>query len=213
MGEGASCHEPVGRFALAIAMKWHDVDPKTRLNHFTAKIEGQTIHFIHQKANDPDSVPLLLLHGWPGSFLEMVPLIDELNKKAKETGGKQRFHIVIPSLPGFGFSSAPPAGWTTDDTARILNTLMHKVLGYPHYALHATDYGSMVGYSAYDQFNQTVRAAHLVFLPFVGLTTEQIQDQGITLSAGEEYAQQRLLDWQSSGNTYALQHTTKVRLL
>ncbi|WAO88679.1 EHN domain-containing protein [Fusarium falciforme] len=180
-----------------------------RLNHFTVEIEGQTVHFIHTKTNDPDSVPILLLHGWPGSFLEMVPLIDELNKRRKKTGGKQRFNIVIPSLPGFGFSSAPPADWTVDDSARILNTLMDKVLGYPHYAVHATDYGASVAYSAYDQFNQTVRAAHLVFLPFRGLTSEEIKDQGIALSAGEEFAQQRLLDWQSAGNAYSLQHATK----
>ncbi|KAJ3541266.1 hypothetical protein NM208_g4128 [Fusarium decemcellulare] len=182
-----------------------------RLNHFTAKIEGQSVHFIHEKTDDPNSIPLLLLHGWPGSFLEMVPLMNELKKKVKKTGGQPNFNfnIVIPSLPGYGFSSPPPASWTIEDSARLMNTLMHEVLGYKRYAVHGTDLGAGIAYSAYDQFNQTVRAAHLVFLPFLGLTWEQLKDQNIVLSAGEEFAEQRLLDWQSSGNAYFLEHVTK----
>lgn len=76
-----------------------------------------------------------------GSFHEFIPVISPLTQSANTSPGKNvSFHVVVPSLPGFTFSSAPPANWTIDDTGRIFNTLMTEVLGYPKYALHGTDW-------------------------------------------------------------------------
>ncbi|KAF5532794.1 epoxide hydrolase [Fusarium mexicanum] len=171
-----------------------------KFHHFTAEIENQTIHFIHQKSHNPHAIPLVLNHGWPGSFLEFIPLIDKL---------KDDFHIIIPSLPGFAFSSAPPPTWTVDDTARVFNTLMTKVLGYTNYAVYGTDWGSGVAYSLYANFNTSVRLAHLSFLPFVTLNRTQLTAEGIKLSPLEEFEAQRAEEWATTGNGYYLEQTTK----
>jgi pimeloyl-ACP methyl ester carboxylesterase len=92
---------------------------------------------------------LLMNHGWPGSFLEFVPVIRPLTQKSKTASGKSvSFHVVVPSLPGYVFSSAPGANWTLDDTARVFNTLMMEVLGYETFATHGTDLGCGVSYSS-----------------------------------------------------------------
>ncbi|KAF5566538.1 epoxide hydrolase [Fusarium phyllophilum] len=171
-----------------------------KLHHFTAEIENQTIHFIHQQSYNPKAIPLVLNHGWPGSFLEFIPLLEKL---------KGDFHIIIPSLPGFAFSSAPPPTWTVDDTARLFNTLMTKVLGYPKYAAHGTDWGSCVAYSLYANFNTSVRLAHLSFLPFVPLYRAQIEAEGIKLSPLEEFEAQLAEEWATTGNAYYMEQGTK----
>jgi pimeloyl-ACP methyl ester carboxylesterase len=82
-----------------------------------------------------------LLFLLPGSFHEFTPVIKPLTQSSTNAAGKKAsFNVVVPSLPGFVFSSLPPVNWTTDDTARIFNTLMTDVLGYPKYAVHATDW-------------------------------------------------------------------------
>ncbi|KAJ7879603.1 Alpha/Beta hydrolase protein [Mycena olivaceomarginata] len=112
-----------------------------QLTQFTAVIEGLTVHFVHEKSPDPDAIPVILIHGWPGSFQEFLPVIQPLTQPSLNASGKNvSFNVVVPSLPGFIFSSAPPANWTTDDTARIFNTLMTEVLGYSAYAVHSTDW-------------------------------------------------------------------------
>jgi hypothetical protein len=76
----------------------------------------------------------------PGSFDEFSPVIKPLTQQAQtSTGRNTSFDVIVPSLPGFTFSSAPPANWTVDDTARIFNTLMVDVLGYKEYTTHGTD--------------------------------------------------------------------------
>ena len=142
----------------------------------------------------------------------MLPLIDLLTlKEPTATGSNQTsFNVVVPSLPGFGLSTPAPDDWTTSDTARIFNTLMTEVLGYQTYAVHGTDWGCAVAYGLYGQFNTTVRAAHLNFLPFYPLNSEQLAALNITLSAEEEYEEQRFLDWQGAGNGYFIEQTAKV---
>ncbi|KAJ7884148.1 Alpha/Beta hydrolase protein [Mycena olivaceomarginata] len=109
--------------------------------HFTAVIEGLTVHFIHEKSADADAIPVILLHGWPGSFHEFTPVIKPLTQSSTNAAGKKvSFNVVVPSLPGFVFSSLPPVNWTTDDTARIFNTLMTDVLGHPKAASWGTPF-------------------------------------------------------------------------
>ncbi|KAJ7646784.1 Alpha/Beta hydrolase protein [Roridomyces roridus] len=177
-----------------------------RFTQYTAEIEGLTVHFVHEKSADPDAIPLILLHGWPGSFQEFAPIIKPLTTPTENVS----FTVVVPSLPGFVFSSPPPrANWTVDDTARIFNVLMTEVLGYKTYALHGTDWGSVVGYSMYGSFNTTVRAAHFVFLPFFGPTPEEIAADNITLSDVEKVAENKGNLFVSLGLAYRDEQTQK----
>ncbi|KAJ7310966.1 Alpha/Beta hydrolase protein, partial [Mycena albidolilacea] len=179
-------------------------------SHFTALIEGQTVHFLHQKSEDPNAIPLILLHGWPGSFHEFLPVINPLTKSSTSASGKTvSYNVVVPSLPGFVFSSAPPANWTVDDTARIFNTLMTDVLGYSTYAVHGTDWGSVVAYSLYISFNTTVRAAHFVFLPFPPPSAEDIAAKNITLSDIQKVTEHRVIEFNAIGNGYFIEQSTK----
>jgi pimeloyl-ACP methyl ester carboxylesterase len=185
-----------------------------RFNHYTSVIEGLTIHFIHENSKAQDAIPLVLVHGWPGSFLEFAPIINELTKEATTvTGKKVSFDVVVVSLPGFAFSSVPPVDWTAADTARIFNTLMTKVLHYDTYATFGTDWGAGIAYSMYDQFNSTVRAVSLDFLPFHPYTSDQLAAENITLSPLEEFEQAAAIEWNNSGEGYFIEQTTKVRTM
>ncbi|KAL6874438.1 Alpha/Beta hydrolase protein [Trichoderma longibrachiatum] len=181
-----------------------------RYPQFTAEIEGLKVHFVHQKTNASDAIPLILFHGWPGSFLEFLPLVKELTSEAKTPAGKWvSFDVIIPNLPGYGPSTAPPANWTTADTARIMNTLMTDVLGYKAYAAHGTDWGCSVAYHLYSSYNSTVRAAQLVFLPFFPYTTDQLSDAGIALDELEQFEEGSFMEWYTNGQGYFLEQTTK----
>jgi len=153
---------------------------------------------------------LLLNHGWPGSFLEFVPLIKPLTLKNKTSTGKPvSFHVIVPSLPGYAFSTQPPANWTAGDTARVFHTLMTDVLGYKTFATHGTDWGSAISYPLYDQFNTSVRAAHFAFIPFFPLTPAQLAAENITLSPLETFEANHGAEWGVSGNGYFIEQSTK----
>jgi pimeloyl-ACP methyl ester carboxylesterase len=119
------------------------------------------------------------------------------------------FDVIIPSLPGFAFSSAPPANWTVSDTARIVNTLVVDVLGYDKYAVHGTDWGSAVAYSAYDSFSSHVRASHFAFLPFAAQDAAGLAALNITLDALETFEEARLEEWSTKGFAYFQQLSTE----
>ncbi|KAJ7808772.1 Alpha/Beta hydrolase protein [Mycena olivaceomarginata] len=176
----------------------------------TVVIEGQTVHFVHQKSDDPDAIPLILLHRWPGSFYEFSLVIKPLTESwTSATGKNVSYHVVVPSLPGFVFSSPPPRNWTVDDDARIFNTLMTEVLGYSTFAVHGTDWGSVIGYSLYSEFTTTTRAAHFVFLPFFPPTAEDIAANNITLSDEQKVTLQRGTEWFSTGIAYLMEQENK----
>ncbi|KAJ6593146.1 Alpha/Beta hydrolase protein [Mycena capillaripes] len=177
---------------------------------FTAVIEGLTVHFVHEKSADPDAIPVILLHGWPSSFQEFLPVIKPLTESWRSPTGKNiSFNVVVPSLPGFVFSDPAPPNWTLDDTSRIMNTLMVDVLGYSTYALHGTDWGAGVGYAQYGTYNTTVRAAHFVFIPFFPPLARDIAENNISLSDDEKVSLQRTIDWNATGNNYFLEQAAK----
>ncbi|KAJ5890505.1 uncharacterized protein N7473_006733 [Penicillium subrubescens] len=185
-----------------------------KFNHYTAVVEGLKIHFIHERSKAQDAIPLLLVHGWPGSFLEFAPVIKELTKETTTaTGKKVSFDVVVASLPGFAFSSVPPVNWTAADTARVFNTLITKVLHYDTYATFGTDWGAGIAYSMYAQFNSTVRAVSLDFLPFYPYTSDQLAAENITLSPLEEYEQAAAIEWNNSGEGYFIEQTTKANTI
>lgn len=173
------------------------------------------MHFIHEKSKDPDAIPLLINHGWPGSsFLEFAPVINPLTQIANISCAKGKkqvsFNVVIPSLPGFAFSSPAPANWTLDDTARVYNTLMTEVLGYPKFAVHGTAHGAAIAYTLYEDYNTTTRAAHFSFIPFFPPTAKDIAKTNITLSPLEKFMLRRSDEWGRTGNAYYLLQLTTV---
>jgi pimeloyl-ACP methyl ester carboxylesterase len=112
---------------------------------YTTVIDGQQIHFLHVRSAEPDALPLVLTHGWPGSIVEFLGLIGPLTDPRSYGGdASDAFHLVIPSLPGFGFSGpVQDDGWTTDRIGRIWAELMSR-LGYQRYGVQGGDIGAAV---------------------------------------------------------------------
>lgn len=114
--------------------------------HFTTKIDGQNIHFIHVKSKEANAKPLMLIHGWPGSIIEFVAHIEPLTDPVKH-GGKagDAFDVVIPSLPGFAFSGPTnEAGWNNVRIGKAFIELMGR-LGYDRFAVQGGDAGAIIG--------------------------------------------------------------------
>lgn len=128
------------------SFSWRRVEE--RLNtypQYRVKLDGQTVHFIHLRSPEPDSLPLLLTHGWPSSILEFLDLGERLATPAHLGGGNNdAFDVVIPSLPGFGFSTGPVSQGATLRVHRLWHRLMTDVLGYPRYGAHGGDIGASV---------------------------------------------------------------------
>jgi pimeloyl-ACP methyl ester carboxylesterase len=121
---------------------------EARLNalpQFITEIDGLDIHFIHARSRHADAMPLIVTHGWPGSVIELLNVIEPLTDPTAHGGAAQdAFHLVIPSLPGYGFSARPTApGWGPDRIARAWDELM-KRLGYTRYVAQGGDWGAVV---------------------------------------------------------------------
>lgn len=131
-------------------------------HHFKVKIGSQSVHYIHHPSTRANAIPLVLCHGWPGSFLEFLDVIPLLTAPP---AGEQAFHVVVPSMPGFGYSSAPPnAQFTMVNTAALFNDLMTG-LGYDRYAAAGGDWGSITARLLGSVHAAHCRAVHLNFLP------------------------------------------------
>jgi pimeloyl-ACP methyl ester carboxylesterase len=115
------------------------------LPQFITEIDGLDIHFIHVRSRHQDALPLIVTHGWPGSVLELLKVIEPLTDPTAHGGAAQdAFHLVIPSLPGYGFSARPQAsGWDPNRIARAWDELM-KRLGYTRYVAQGGDWGAVV---------------------------------------------------------------------
>lgn len=116
------------------------------LPQYRATVDGTEIHFVHIRGNGPSTIPLVLTHGWPGSFLEYRKLIPLLTDPARHGGDpRDAFDVVVPSLPGFGFSAHPSApGMHPERVASLWMKLMTDVLGYERFAAHGSDIGANV---------------------------------------------------------------------
>jgi pimeloyl-ACP methyl ester carboxylesterase len=125
---------------------WRKVESKLNaLPQFITHIEGLDIHFIHVRSRHPNALPIIVTHGWPGSVLEQLKIIDPLTDPTAHGGRAQdAFDVVIPSMPGYGFSGKPTGtGWNPDRIARAWAELMHR-LGYTRYVAQGGDWGSPV---------------------------------------------------------------------
>jgi pimeloyl-ACP methyl ester carboxylesterase len=125
---------------------WRKVEAKLNaLPQFTTEIDGLDMHFIHVKSHHPNALPLIITHGWPGSVLEQVKVIGPLTDPTAFGGrAEDAFDVVIPSMPGYGFSEKPTTtGWGPDRIARAWHVLMGR-LGYRRYVSQGGDWGSVV---------------------------------------------------------------------
>src|SRR3979411_2462290 len=123
---------------------WRKVEARINaLPNFMTEIDGLDIHFIHVRSKHENALPMIVTHGWPGSIIEQMKIIDPLTNPTADGGtAADAFHLVIPSLPGYGFSGKPTApGWNPVSIAKAWATLMQRV-GAPKYAATGGDWGT-----------------------------------------------------------------------
>jgi pimeloyl-ACP methyl ester carboxylesterase len=130
----------------ATEYEWRKIEAKLNaLPQFMTEIDGVDIHFIHVRAKHENALPMIVTHGWPGSIIEQLKIIDPLtNPTAHGASASDAFHLVIPSLPGYGFSGKPTtSGWDPIRIARAWAVLMTR-LGYTRYVAQGGDWGNAV---------------------------------------------------------------------
>ena len=138
-------------YLRAMVVAWQDFDwreAEARMNavpNFVTDIDGQTVHFAHVRSAESEATPVLLLHTYPGSFAEFLDLIGPLTDPVSHGGlAEDAFDVVVPSMPGFGFSTPMSDGdWTMARVARTYDALMRR-LGYESYGTHGSDGGALV---------------------------------------------------------------------
>ncbi len=160
---------------------------------FTVEIDGTTIHFQHIKSKNPHAKPLLLLHGWPDCFYryhKVIPLL---------TGD---YNIVVPSIPGFGFSSH--VAMTDDGSAKIIATLMKDALGYKTFLVAGGDIGSNIARSVANLYPENVAAVHLSDVGYPNGS-----EDWSTMSEAEQQFGQFIQQWWFREGAYAMLHATK----
>ena len=133
-----------------------------RFPQYTAEVDGIDLHFIHEKGSGPVSMPLIISHGWPGSVVEFLDIIEPLAHPERFGGSADdAFDIIAPSLPGFGFSGRPPRPIGPRKMAAMFDTLMTDVLGYDSYLAQGGDWGGAISsWLGYDHA-ATCRAIHI----------------------------------------------------
>jgi len=177
---------------------WRAVEKKLNaFNHFTAEVSDTRLHFIHEKSENPDATPLLLIHGWPDSFYRFYKVIPELTKN---------FHVVVPSLPGFGFSDKVAVNST--QAADLLASLMHDELGYETFAVSSGDIGTPIVRDLAVQHKELVKLAHLTDM---GYPTGS-EDFASMTPAEQAFAGQCQQWWYTEG-AYTMEQSTKPQTL
>jgi pimeloyl-ACP methyl ester carboxylesterase len=190
---------------------WQKVE--TKLNafpQFVTKIDGVDIHFIHVKSRHPNALPLIITHGWPGSVIELLEVIDPLtNPTAHGGSAEDAFHVVIPSLPGYGFSGEPTElGWESGRIARAWAMLMQR-LGYTHYVAQGGDVGASVTDAMGRQAPKGLVGIHLNLLAGALGFADKLPAQ----SEKERVAHSALATFRTSGFGYFLEQSTRPQTI
>ena len=191
---------------------------EARLNElpqFTSEIDGQNIHFLHVRSPEPDALPLILTHGWPGSIVEFLEVIGPLsNPRARGGDPANAFHLVIPAIPGFGFSGPTHTpGWAIDRIAKAWAELMRR-LGYQRYGAQGGDFGAMVapalGRIAPDHVvGVHVNAATVGFIPYGEVSPDELD----SFTSAEKGRLERIGRFMSEGNGYFQIQATRPQTL
>ena len=186
-----------------------------RLPQYTTEIDGQTMHFIHVRSAEKNATPLLLIHGWPGSIVEFVGVIDRLTNPVAH-GGKasDAFDVVVPSLPGFGFSGPTrERGWDHPRIGRALIELMGR-LGYGKFGVQGGDAGAIIGPEigrlAPDKvLGIHINAATMGFIPFGPISEEDLA----TFNEREKIRVQRLQRFMAEHFSFNAVHSMRPQAL
>jgi pimeloyl-ACP methyl ester carboxylesterase len=166
--------------------------------HFRTTIDGQSMHFVHARCANDDALPLLLLHGWPGSFVEFLDVIPRLT---------DRFHVVVPSLPGYGFSEPTrTTGWDPARMARAFMELM-ATLGYPRYGAQGGDWGAQITTRIGALDPEHCVAIHL------NMPIADVPDPPVELSDAEKADLAVLRNFRETESGYTAEQSTKPQTL
>ena len=134
---------------------------------FRTEVDGVGLHFIHERGKGDKPIPLLLVHGWPDSFARFLKIIPMLTDPAAHGAADQpSFDVIIPSLPGFGFSDRPPRKGLTFAFGDLLHKLMVEELGYSRFAMHGGDWGGTVTEHMARSHSASLLGIHLTDVPF-----------------------------------------------
>ena len=200
----------LGRF-WATEHDWRKVEARLNaLPQFVTRIDGVDIHFIHVRSRHENALPLIMTHGWPGSVLELLETVGPLTDPTRHGGtAGDAFHLVLPSLPGYGFSGAPAElGWESGRIARAWAELM-KRLGYTRYVAQGGDIGASVTDFMGRQAPDGLVGIHLSLLAgALGIADK--------LPAGtepERAAHQALATFRTSGFGYFLEQSTRPQTI
>ena len=181
-----------------------------RLNafpQFTATVDGVDLHLVHQRGAGPDPMPLLLLHGWPSSFVQMLDLVPLLTDPAAHGGDPaDSFDVVVASLPGYGFSGSPTdRPMTIARMGHLLHRLMTEELGYARYGIRASDIGIGV--------QKQIALAHPDAMTGIHLASSYPPFVPDDLSDAERTYLDAIASWEKAEQAYGHQHRTKPQTL
>jgi pimeloyl-ACP methyl ester carboxylesterase len=186
--------------------------------HFVTEIEGLDIHFIHVRSKHEHALPMIVTHGWPGSIIEQLKIIEPLTNPTAYGGTEgEAFHLVIPSLPGYGFSAKPTKpGWYPVTIAKAWATLMQR-LGYKHYVAQGGDWGNAVSEVMALQQPPGLLAIHTnmpaAVPPNISKALALHEPPPATLSPEERRAWDQLDFFHSKGLGYAIEMNNRAQTL
>jgi pimeloyl-ACP methyl ester carboxylesterase len=189
---------------------WRKVEAKLNaLPQFTTEIDGVEIHFIHVKSRHENALPLIMTHGWPGSVIELLETVGPLTDPTAHGGTPEdAFHLVLPSLPGYGFSGEPTElGWDSGRIARAWAELMRR-LGYTRYVAQGGDVGAFVTDAMGRQGPEGLLGIHLNLLLALGL-----EDKLPAESEQERAAHAAIATFRTSGFGYFLEQSTRPQTI
>ncbi len=190
---------------------WRKAEAKLNaFPHFVTTIDGVDIHFIHVKSRHPNALPLIMTHGWPGSVIELLDTVGPLTDPTSHGGTiGDAFHLVLPSLPGYGFSGEPTQlGWDSGRIARAWAELM-KRLGYTRYVAQGGDVGANVTDAMGRQAPEGLIGIHLSLLS----GALAIADKLPAKSTQERAAHQALATFRTTGFGYFLEQSTRPQTI
>ena len=180
------------------------------LPQFTTEIDGVEIHFIHVRSQHEGALPLIMTHGWPGSVMELLETVGPLTDPTAHGGrAEDAFHLVLPSLPGYGFSSEPTEiGWETSRTGRAWAELMRR-LGYARYVAQGGDVGALVTDAMGRQAPEGLVGIHVNLLTAALAIADQLPKD----SEKEQAALGALASFRATGFGYYLEQATRPQTI
>jgi len=193
---------------------WHTCAGELNwLPHFKALIDGLDIHFIHARSKVPDALPLIITHGWPGSFTEMmkiIPMLTDPERYGRDP--RDAFHVVAPSIPGFGFSSKPVKPGVTPGAIAAIWTKLMSGLGYDRFCVQGGDFGSTISiWLAHNHPDQVLRLHLNMISPSLQPSAASLAQKPLT--EGEHELMKAAARFAELEGAYAHVHRTKPQTL